>query len=251
MSDKLKQAITHIKAGRKAEGKQLLIEILNDNEKNHEAWLWMSAVVEGDELKLECLQEVLKLKPDHSLAQQTLKKLEQKHHQTKPTSVSQVRQGSKNRSVTPVPMIKIHHIIITVGFTIFFIALGIAAYFESVAYQNEGQIIDATLVSSSKRTYNNTLHNQVIYEFTIGNTVYKGHDDVSESDWNSIRASGQLQVQYLPRNPNRNQYYLPGREKNDVQVVIWMTLCGGVAFTAMSLYLFVLMSYQRKQNNPS
>jgi hypothetical protein len=43
VSDKLEKAIKRIKSGDKAGGKQLLVEILEVEPANEQAWLWMSA----------------------------------------------------------------------------------------------------------------------------------------------------------------------------------------------------------------
>lgn len=77
MQDSLQQAIRLIRGGNKEAGRQLLIEILDADERNETAWLWMSAVVESDDLRRECLQEVLRLNPDHEAARRGLEKLEQ------------------------------------------------------------------------------------------------------------------------------------------------------------------------------
>jgi hypothetical protein len=61
MSEPLSEAVTAIKSGDKAAGQKLLIEILNEDPNNDTAWIWMSAVVETDELRCECLQEAIKL----------------------------------------------------------------------------------------------------------------------------------------------------------------------------------------------
>ena len=68
MSDKLSEAIQHIKSGNKTLGKQLLTDVLKADSRNEIAWLWMSAVVDKDDLRRECLEEVLKLNPDNQPA---------------------------------------------------------------------------------------------------------------------------------------------------------------------------------------
>jgi tetratricopeptide (TPR) repeat protein len=75
MSDKLSEAIQHIKSGDKTLGKQLLTEILKADSRNELAWLWMSAAVDTDDLRRECLEEVLKLNPDNQPAKRGLAQL--------------------------------------------------------------------------------------------------------------------------------------------------------------------------------
>jgi hypothetical protein len=75
VSDKLNQAIKYIKAGDKEYGKHLLIEVLNAEPENAQAWLWMSAVVDTDELRRECLEKVLEYNPRNQAAKKGLEQL--------------------------------------------------------------------------------------------------------------------------------------------------------------------------------
>lgn len=77
MADKLGQAIKFIKSGDRAYGKNLLTEILETDPENETAWLWMSAVVDTDGQRRECLKEVLKFNPNNQAAKRGLEKLEQ------------------------------------------------------------------------------------------------------------------------------------------------------------------------------
>lgn len=75
MSGDLQNAISLIKSGHKAEAKLILIQILEEDNQNEKAWIWMSAVVDTDEMRLECLDEVLKINPDNHVAQKGAAKL--------------------------------------------------------------------------------------------------------------------------------------------------------------------------------
>jgi hypothetical protein len=72
MSNKLHQAITAIKRGNKVTGRQLLVEIIDSDPRNEDAWLWMATVVEFDESCQQCLEKVLELNPDNEMAQKGL-----------------------------------------------------------------------------------------------------------------------------------------------------------------------------------
>lgn len=74
----LQQAITVIKAGDKAGGKQLLIEVIKANPHNEVAWLWMGQVVSADEERRKCLQNVLKLNPNNKVAKRGLAMIQQR-----------------------------------------------------------------------------------------------------------------------------------------------------------------------------
>ncbi|MBN1661282.1 MAG: hypothetical protein JXA93_23010 [Anaerolineae bacterium] len=78
MSDKLQQAIALIKAGDKEQGGELLAEILLENPDVELAWLWRSGVVQDDEERAYCLQQVLALNPDNEVAQKGLAMLRTK-----------------------------------------------------------------------------------------------------------------------------------------------------------------------------
>jgi hypothetical protein len=72
VSDKLNQAIKYIKSGDKDYGKHLLVEVLNADPTNDKAWLWMSAVVDTDEMRRECLEKVLEHNPRNQAAKKRI-----------------------------------------------------------------------------------------------------------------------------------------------------------------------------------
>jgi len=68
----LDDAIQYVRMGNKERGRQILEEILETDENNEEVWLWLSAVVDSDEDREICLENVLALDPDNSLARRGL-----------------------------------------------------------------------------------------------------------------------------------------------------------------------------------
>jgi hypothetical protein len=64
----LAEAIEAIRMGDPAEGRQILEELLEADESNEQVWLWLSAVVDGDEDREVCLDNVLALNPNNSIA---------------------------------------------------------------------------------------------------------------------------------------------------------------------------------------
>lgn len=75
----LQQAIAAIKSGDKATGKRLLIdEVLKNNPRNENAWLWMTQVADADEDRLNYLRHVLKINPENEAAKRGLAALQQK-----------------------------------------------------------------------------------------------------------------------------------------------------------------------------
>jgi hypothetical protein len=68
----LREGISAAKAGRKEEARQLLEAVLDADERNEQAWLWMSSVVDSDEERLICLENVLAINPNHEIARKGL-----------------------------------------------------------------------------------------------------------------------------------------------------------------------------------
>jgi hypothetical protein len=68
----LNQAIVAAKSGRKAEARRLLEAVLDADERNERAWLWLSDVVESDEERFVCLENVLTINPDNEVAHKGL-----------------------------------------------------------------------------------------------------------------------------------------------------------------------------------
>jgi hypothetical protein len=72
VTDTLNRAIAAAKAGRKAEARRLLETVLDADERNERAWLWLSDVVENDEERIVCLENVLTINPDNEVARKGL-----------------------------------------------------------------------------------------------------------------------------------------------------------------------------------
>ena len=68
----LKQGIAAVKRGDKENGRILLMKLLEMDERNEQAWLWLSGAVEDKEERIICLENVLAINPDNELAQKGL-----------------------------------------------------------------------------------------------------------------------------------------------------------------------------------
>jgi len=68
----LQQAITAAKAGRRAEARHLLEIVLDADQHNEQAWIWMSAVVDSDQERIICLQNVLTINPQNETVRKGL-----------------------------------------------------------------------------------------------------------------------------------------------------------------------------------
>ena len=72
----LQQAVAAIKSGEKERGKQLLIEVIERDENNEIAWLWMTRCATERGVKRECFERVLEINPGNELAQKGLRQLD-------------------------------------------------------------------------------------------------------------------------------------------------------------------------------
>lgn len=75
VQEKLRAGITAVKNGDRIQGRALLEAVLATDERNEKAWLWLSGVVETAEERQICLENVLAINPENTLAQKGLAKL--------------------------------------------------------------------------------------------------------------------------------------------------------------------------------
>lgn len=64
-----------VKEERLEEARDLLYQVIDLDERNEKAWLWLSGVVEGANERILCLENVLAINPHHQLARQGLRHL--------------------------------------------------------------------------------------------------------------------------------------------------------------------------------
>ncbi len=69
VAELLRQGIAAVKAGRKEEARRLLMQVVELDEQNEQAWLWLSGVVETVEDRRICLENVLTINPNNAHAQ--------------------------------------------------------------------------------------------------------------------------------------------------------------------------------------
>jgi hypothetical protein len=73
--DLLRQGIAALKAGGKAEARSLLRQVVEQDEHNEMAWLWLSGAVDTDEERRTCLENVLAINPNNVAAQRGIEAL--------------------------------------------------------------------------------------------------------------------------------------------------------------------------------
>jgi hypothetical protein len=93
----LEQAVAHIRAGAIEKATPLLIEVLKQNPRDENAWLWMSRCVTETEQKRYCFEKVLKLNPQNQYAIRSLRQL------SKPVPPPTPPKVSQPQPVHPVP----------------------------------------------------------------------------------------------------------------------------------------------------
>src|SRR3990172_12487577 len=75
MEQLLREAISSIKSGNKTVGRQLLIRVLEEDDKNESAWLWLTQCVTTPNEKRECFERVLEINPNNQHAKDGLKRM--------------------------------------------------------------------------------------------------------------------------------------------------------------------------------
>jgi Flp pilus assembly protein TadD len=74
-SDLLQQGITLARAGRREEARNILLQIVELDERNESAWLWLSGVVDSEEDRAIALENVLAINPNNEWAKRGLQML--------------------------------------------------------------------------------------------------------------------------------------------------------------------------------
>ena len=74
----MRDAIEAAREGRKSEAKTLFQQVVDQDDKNEKAWMWLASVVETDEERRVCLSNVLFINPGNERAQTAMAKLDAK-----------------------------------------------------------------------------------------------------------------------------------------------------------------------------
>ncbi|MFP4439903.1 MAG: tetratricopeptide repeat protein [Chloroflexaceae bacterium] len=93
----LRQGIAAAKAGKREESRQLLMQVIEMQERNEMAWLWLASVVDDPSDQRVCLENVLDLNPNNQNAQKGLAWLDAKH----PQSAAEVPAAPETHSSAP------------------------------------------------------------------------------------------------------------------------------------------------------
>jgi len=74
-SDLLQQGIALAKAGRREEARNILLQVVELDERNEPAWLWLSGVVDSEDDRAIALENVLAINPNNEWAKRGLQML--------------------------------------------------------------------------------------------------------------------------------------------------------------------------------
>jgi hypothetical protein len=71
----LSAGVDAVKAKKREEARELLYQVIDLDERNATAWLWLSGVVDGIDARIVCLENVLAINPHHEVATEGLRYL--------------------------------------------------------------------------------------------------------------------------------------------------------------------------------
>jgi Tol biopolymer transport system component len=83
LQDLMRQGVEAAREGRKAEAKDFFQQVVDQDDKNEKAWMWLASVVETDEERRVCLSNVLFINPNNERAQSAMAKLDMRSQQSK------------------------------------------------------------------------------------------------------------------------------------------------------------------------
>src|SRR3954453_3610404 len=79
----MRQGIEAAREGKKADDKNFFQQVVDADDKNEKAWMWLASVVETDEERRVCLSNALFINPNNERAQAAMAKLDARSQQAK------------------------------------------------------------------------------------------------------------------------------------------------------------------------
>ncbi len=98
IQDLMRQGIEAAREGNKAEARQFFEQVTEQDDQNEKAWMWLASVMETDEERRVCLQQVIRINPLNERAQEGLKKIEARTG--KSSTGDEVIPGVSRRTLT-------------------------------------------------------------------------------------------------------------------------------------------------------
>src|SRR5512147_896000 len=85
MRDLLQEGIAAARTGQREEARALLMQVVEADERNETAWMWLAGVLDDPEEMRVCLENVLHLNPNNQRAQQGLAWVDERYGPRAPT----------------------------------------------------------------------------------------------------------------------------------------------------------------------
>lgn len=126
----LREGIAAARAGNKAAARQKFEEVIEHDENNEKAWLWLASLVETDEEKRVCLGNVLFINPDNEKARQLMERLD-------------VRKRAQEEAEEVIPGVSRRQFTLIVGVGILAIAAIVILFGAIIASNNARQAAEA------------------------------------------------------------------------------------------------------------
>lgn len=250
-ADLLQEAVGRIREGDRAGGRQLLVEILSEEPDNDDAWLWMAAVVEGEDLQRECLEEALKHNPRNDRARRALQKLA---GEPEPEADAPEGKGDwlrRRRRYNPPTTGHLALLFILAAASLF---LALYDLRNELRLRNQGVVVQAQLTEATVLEEAGGPVHAVKYAFTAadgqrytasqtlsGPNVWMSLD---EPVWNEVVARATLPVVYVPDDPWTNRPAIGGPGISTLFAVGIFTAVLVVLLTIL-LYVFGVPTYQQ------
>ena len=90
-----------VREGRHADAQGLLMQVIESDEQNELAWLWLSGAVEDPADQQVALENVLAINPDNAAARQGLTWLQSRYGNLAARTAPRPANGSRPRRATP------------------------------------------------------------------------------------------------------------------------------------------------------
>jgi WD40 repeat protein len=85
-TETIQQAISLIKSGQKAQARQLLMQTIQADPHQEDAWLWLAAALDSDEQRIRILEKCLTIFPESQNARKGLERLRANQSATRPST---------------------------------------------------------------------------------------------------------------------------------------------------------------------
>lgn len=213
----LTQATELLQSNQIDAARDLLKEAIKADQQNIQAWIKYIETLPTNAERVQALQWCLQFNPNNQVIKEALARLQTL---SSPEATLSQPESNLRKTVSEKPvekkgkwkpaskMLFLTPILILIG--IYGIGRAIFRFTDEQALQREGIIVQANVIDSNivKGGYYS-----VDYTFEIDGQTYSTYDQFVEGrDWKRIRENSEVEVIYLPSNPNVNRIVVPDGE---------------------------------------